>query len=134
MPTPLNWRRLAHKIADDIYQQLTGDPGYFDTRIVFVAESGPPLERKRRLAIMDQDGANPEFLLSGMDAVTTPRFSPSSQTIIYAAYVADPRNPNATLLRTYLYDLETGRPEALATRPTPPAMPRASLPMAAMSR
>jgi len=111
--TPLSWRRLAHKIADDIYQQLTGDPGYFDTRVVFVAESGPPLERKRRLAIMDQDGANPEFLLPGMDSVTTPRFSPSSQTIIYTAWVPNPRNPNATLLRTYLYDLQTGRKEAL---------------------
>ena len=72
VPTPLNWRRLAHKVADDIYSQLTGDPGYFDSRIVFVAESGytdaegKPGIRKR-LAIMDQDGANPEFLLSGME-------------------------------------------------------------------
>jgi TolB protein len=113
VPTPLNARRLAHKIADDIYQQLTGDPGYFDTRVVFVAESGPPLQRKRRLAIMDQDGANPEFLLPGVEAVTTPRFSPSSQTIIYSAYTPDPRNPNATILRTYLYDIQTGRREGL---------------------
>jgi TolB protein len=113
VPTPLNWRRLAHKIADDIYQQLTGDPGYFDTRVVFVAESGPPLNRKRRLAIMDQDGANAEFLLPGVDLVTTPRFSPTSQTIIYSAYVPDPRNPNATILRTYLYDIQTGRREGL---------------------
>lgn len=113
VPTPLNWRRLAHKVADDIYSQLTGDPGYFDSRIVFVSERGAPTERTRRLAIMDQDGANAEFLLSGKDQIITPRFSPSSQTIIYGAYVADPRNPRATLLRTYLYDIETGRQEVL---------------------
>jgi len=113
VPTPLNWRRLAHKVADDIYSQLTGDPGYFDSRIVFVSERGAPTERTRRLAIMDQDGANAEFLLSGKDQIITPRFSPSSQTIIYGAYVADPRNPRATLLRTYLYDIETGRQEIL---------------------
>ena len=113
VPTPLNWRRLAHKVADDIYSQLTGETGYFDSRMVFVAESGPPVGRKRRLAIMDQDGANPEFLASGLETVITPRFSPSSQTIIYGAYVPDPRNPKATLLRTYLYDIETGRREIL---------------------
>jgi len=113
VPTPLNWRRLAHKVADDIYSQLTGDPGYFDSRIVFVSERGAPTERTRRLAIMDQDGANAEFLLSGKDQIITPRFSPSSQTIIYGAYVADPRNQRATLLRTYLYDIETGRQEVL---------------------
>jgi TolB protein len=85
VPTPLNWRRVAHKVADDIYSQLTGDPGYFDSRIVFVSERGTPTQRQRRLAIMDQDGAEPEFLLSGVNSVITPRFSPSSQTIIYGA-------------------------------------------------
>ncbi|MDP3738833.1 MAG: Tol-Pal system beta propeller repeat protein TolB [Hyphomonadaceae bacterium] len=114
VPTPLNWRRLAHKVADDIYAQLTGDAGYFDSRIVFVAESGPPTERKRRLAIMDQDGYSPEFLLGSKSSIITPRFSPSSQTIIYGSYEADPRNPRATLLRTYLYEIETGRVEVLA--------------------
>jgi TolB protein len=113
VPTPLNWRRLAHKVADDIYSQLTGEAGYFDSRIVFVAESGPPVSRKRRLAIMDQDGANPEFLQSSVESIITPRFSPSSQTIIYGAYVPNPRNPKETLLRTYLYDIETGRREIL---------------------
>jgi TolB protein len=113
VPSALNWRRVAHKIADDIYAQLTGDPGYFDSRVVFVSESGPPLQRRRRLAIMDQDGFSPEFLSAGGENVITPRFSPSSQTIIYSAYIADPRNPNARLLRTYLYDIETGRREGL---------------------
>lgn len=114
VPSPDNWRRVAHKVADDIYSQLTGESGYFDSRIVFVSESGPTLDRKRRLAIMDQDGANAEHLLSGVTSVITPRFSPSSQTIIYSAYVPDARNPKATRLRTYLYDIETGRQEVLA--------------------
>jgi TolB protein len=107
-------RRVAHTIADDIYSQLTGEQGYFDSRIVFVSESGPVTDRKRRLAIMDQDGYNPEHLLNGVTSIITPRFSPSSQTIIYSAYVPDPRNPKATRLRTYLYDIETGRQEVLA--------------------
>ncbi len=114
VPTPDNWRRVAHHVADDIYSKLTGEGGYFDSRIVFVSESGPETNRRRRLAIMDQDGANAEHLLSGVNSVLTPRFSPSSQTIIYSALVPDPRMPAATNLRTYLYDIETGRQEVLA--------------------
>ncbi len=113
VPTPDNWRRVAHKVADDIYSQLTGEDGYFDSRIVFVSESGPPTDRKRRLAIMDQDGAEAEFLIPSVSTVLTPRFSPTSQTIIYSAYVPDPTDPLATRLRTYLYDIETGRQEVL---------------------
>jgi TolB protein len=114
VPTPDNWRKVAHRISDDIYSQLTGEQGYFDSRVVFVSESGPDTNRRRRLAIMDQDGANAEFLLSGVNSVITPRFSPTSQTIIYSAYVPDERTPQATRLRTYLYDIETGRQEVLA--------------------
>ncbi|MDZ4761641.1 MAG: Tol-Pal system beta propeller repeat protein TolB [Alphaproteobacteria bacterium] len=114
VPTTDNWRRVAHKVADDVYAQLTGEQGYFDSRIVFVSESGPVTDRRRRLAIMDQDGANAEHLLSGVNSVLTPRFSPSSQTIIYSAFVADARNPAITRLRVYLYDIETGRQEVLS--------------------
>ena len=114
VPTADNWRRVAHKVADDIYSQLTGEAGYFDSRLVFVSESGPATNRRRRLAIMDQDGANAEHLLSGINSVLTPRFSPSSQTIIYSAYVPDARNPAITRLRVYLYDIETGRQEVLS--------------------
>ncbi len=113
VPTPDNWRRVAHKVADDVYSQLTGEEGYFDSRIVFVSESGPALDRKRRLAIMDQDGAEAEFLIPNVSTVLTPRFSPTSQTIIFSAYVPDPTDPLATRLRTYLYDIETGRQEVL---------------------
>lgn len=117
VPTPLNWRRLAHKVADDVYSRLTGDTGYFDSRIAFVSKT-PGEERLRgRLAIMDQDGANAEFLLSGGSAVINPRFSPTEQMILYGAYVPHPLYPAATLLRTYLYDTVTGRQEILAENP-----------------
>ena len=74
---PENWRRVAHIIADAIYERLTGEKGYFDTRIVYVAESGPKTARKRQLAIMDQDGFNARALTNGNDIVLTPRFSPN---------------------------------------------------------
>ncbi|OYX49642.1 MAG: Tol-Pal system beta propeller repeat protein TolB [Alphaproteobacteria bacterium 32-64-14] len=117
VPTPLNWRRLAHKVADDVYSRLTGDEGYFDSRIAFVSKTPGEESLRGRLAIMDQDGANAEFLLSGFSAVINPRFSPTEQMILYGAYVPDPKYPQATLLRTYLYDISTGRQEILAENP-----------------
>lgn len=77
--TPDNWRRLAHLIADAIYKRVTGEDGYFDTRIVYVSESGPPDRRVKRLAIMDQDGANHRMLTDGRFLVLTPRFSPGQR-------------------------------------------------------
>ena len=65
MTTPENWRRIAHLVSDAIYERITGEKGYFDTRIVFISESGPKLNRRKRLAVMDQDGANPVFLTQG---------------------------------------------------------------------
>ena len=76
--TPSNWRRVAHIIADAIYKRLTGEDGYFDTRIVYIAESGPQDRRVKRLAIMDQDGENHRFLTDGSSLVLTPRFSPTT--------------------------------------------------------
>ena len=75
--SPENWRRVAHIIADAIYERLTGEKGYFDTRIVFVDETGPKDHRVKRLAIMDQDGANVRYLTRGDDLVLTPRFNPT---------------------------------------------------------
>ena len=83
--TPDNWRRIAHIISDAIYERLTGEKGYFDTRIVFVDETGPKERRVKRLAIMDQDGANVRYLTRGDELVLTPRFSPSTQEITYMA-------------------------------------------------
>lgn len=119
MTTPQNWRRIAHIIADDIYKRLTGEAGYFDSRIVYIAESGSPTQRVKRLAIMDQDGANHRFLTDGRNLVLTPRFSPSQQQITYLAYVGN--KP-----RVYLYDLETGRQEILGDFPGMTFAPRFS--------
>ena len=81
-----NWRRVAHVIADAIYERLTGEKGYFDTRIVYVSESGPATKRVKRLAIMDQDGENHKFLTSGAAMALTPRFSPNLQKVTYMSY------------------------------------------------
>nr|WP_245943915.1 Tol-Pal system beta propeller repeat protein TolB [Acuticoccus kandeliae] len=104
--TPENWRRVAHIVADAIYERLTGETGYFDTRIVFVGESGPKNARVKRLAIMDQDGANLTYLTNGGNLVLTPRFSPAGQMLTYMSYEgAQPQ--------VYLLDIETGRRELL---------------------
>src|SRR5882724_10553880 len=117
--TPENWRRIAHIISDAIYERITGEKGYFDTRIVFISESGPALARKKRLAVMDQDGANPIFLTRGDYLVLTPRFNPSAQMIAYMSYIA--AKP-----RVYLFDLESGRQEMLGNFPNMTFSPRFS--------
>jgi TolB protein len=104
--SPENWRRVAHKISDQIYERLTGEKGYFDTRVVFVAETGGRGKRTKRLAIMDQDGANPSYLTDGSYIVMTPRFSSNSQEITYMAL-----RPEGSAI--YLFNLETGRRESL---------------------
>ena len=114
-----NWRRVAHIIADAIYEKLTGEKGYFDTRVVFVDESGPKTNRVKRLAIMDQDGANVRYLTGGEDLVLTPRFSPSRQEITYMAF-ADGRP------RVYLLQLETGQREVVGNFPNMSFSPRFS--------
>ena len=113
------WRRIAHKISDAIYERLTGESGYFDTRIVYVSERGPASARIKRLAIMDQDGANHRFLTPGDNLVLTPRFSPTSQEITFMAYFND--TP-----RVYLLDLDTGRREVLGDFPGMTFAPRFS--------
>lgn len=117
--TPENWRKLAHKISDAVYERLTGEKGYFDTRIVFVSESGGRLDRKKQLAIMDQDGANPSYLTDGSYIVMTPRFSSTSQEITYMAL-----RPDGSSI--YLFNLETGRRETLGNFPGMVFAPRFS--------
>jgi TolB protein len=80
------WRRVAHRIADAVYQRITGEDGYFDSQIVYVSETGPALDRVKRIAVMDQDGANHRFLTDGSDLVITPRFDPKGTSIAYMAY------------------------------------------------
>ena len=101
-----NWRRVAHIISDAIYKRITGESGYFDTRVVYVAESGPLRRRVKRLAIMDQDGSNIRYLTNGEALVLTPRFSPAAQEITYLSYF------NNTP-RVYLFNIESGRQEIL---------------------
>jgi len=117
--TPENWRRVAHIIADAIYQRLTGEKGYFDTRIVFVSESGPKTKRVKRLAIMDQDGANLRYLTDGRDLVLTPRFSPTRQEVTYMSFAGG--KP-----RVYLLQLETGQRELVGNFPGMTIAPRFS--------
>jgi len=103
-----NWRRVAHLVADEIYKRITGEGAYFDTRVVYVSETGPAQKRIKRLAIMDQDGANHKFLTDGRYLVLTPRFSPNTQEILYLSFASG--KP-----RVYLRDLQTGREESLGT-------------------
>jgi TolB protein len=117
--TPDNWRRIAHIISDAIYERLTGDKGYFDSRVVFIDETGPAERRIKRLTIMDQDGANVRYLTRGDDLVLTPRFSPSTQEITYMAYgQGDPR--------VYLFNIETGQREIVGNFPGMSFSPRFS--------
>ena len=116
---PSNWRRVAHIIADAIYERLTGEKGYFDTRIVFVDETGPKTKRIKRLTIMDQDGANVKYLTRGDDLVLTPRFSPSSLDITYMSFAGN--KP-----RVYLLNIETGQRELVGDFPGMTFAPRFS--------
>ena len=116
---PDNWRRVAHIISDAIYKRITGETGYFDTRIVYIAESGPANKRKKRLAIMDQDGANHRFLTDGSSLVLTPRFSPELQEITYLSYFGN-------LPRVYIFNIDTGRQEILGDFPGMTFAPRFS--------
>jgi len=116
---PNAWRRMAHRAADAIYERLTGEPGYFETRVVFVDEQGPKDRRVKRLAVMDYDGANVEYLTGGSSLVLTPRYSPRSQEVTYISY-------RDGLPRVYLLNVETRRQEILGRFPGMTFAPRFS--------
>lgn len=84
--TTTGWRRMAHKVADAVYSRITGEGGYFDSRVVFVSESGPKNDRRKRLAIMDYDGANVQYLTDSSAIVLAPRFSPTGDRVLYTSY------------------------------------------------
>ena len=116
---PENWRRISHIISDQIYERMTGEKGYFDSRVVFVDETGSKERRVKRLALMDQDGANVRYLTRGSDLVLTPRFSPSTQEITYMEFAqGDPR--------VYLLNIETGQREIVGNFPGMTFSPRFS--------
>jgi TolB protein len=114
-----NWRQVAHIVADAIYKRITGEEGYFNTRIVYISESGPANRRVKRLAIMDQDGENHKFLTQGEALVLTPRFSPTLQEITYLSFYGD-------LPRVYIFNIDTGRQEILGEFPGMTFAPRFS--------
>ncbi len=118
------WRRLSHLISDAIYTKLSGEKGYFDTRIVYIAEQTVPDKkrvhrREKRLAIMDQDGENHKYLTDGQHIVLTPRFSPTTQKIAYLSY-------EASIPKVYVLDLETGAQELVGKFPGMTFAPRFS--------
>jgi TolB protein len=119
MTNPENWRRIAHLISDAIYKRLTGEDGYFDTRIVYISETGAADRRIKRLALMDQDGFGHRFLTDGKDLVLTPRFSPTRQEITYLSYFGN--RP-----RVYIYNIDTGQQEILGDFPGMTFAPRFS--------
>lgn len=84
--TPQTWRRMAHKVADAVYSRITGEGGYFDSRVVYVAESGPKNARLKRLAVMDYDGANIQYLTDSSSIVLAPRFSPTGDRVLFTSY------------------------------------------------
>ena len=116
---PSNWRRVGHIISDKIYERLTGEKGYFDTRIIYVAEEGPKTKRIKKLAIMDQDSVNTKYLTLGNELVLTPRFNPTNQMVTYLSYFKN-------LPRVYLLDIETGIQEVVGDFPGMTFAPRFS--------
>jgi TolB protein len=117
--TPDNWRRIAHIISDAIYETLTGEKGYFDSRIVFIDETGPKNQRVKRLAIMDQDGYGVRYLTNGSELVLTPRFNPTTQEITYMAY-------GQGQPRVYLLNIDTNQREIVGNFPGMSFAPRFS--------
>ena len=108
--TPQSWRRMAHKVADAVYSRITGEGGYFDSRVVFVAESGPKNARQKRLAVMDYDGANVQYLTDSSSIVLAPRFSPTGDRILYTSYITG-------FPRIYVMDVASVRSRALDDQP-----------------
>jgi TolB protein len=117
---PNNWRRVGHIISDAVYTKITGVAGFFDTRIGFVDESGPKENRRKRLAIMDQDGANLRYLTQGDTAIVTPRYSPATQDIAFMAQKSGEQP------RVQVINLETGSRQVVGNFPDMTSSPRFS--------
>lgn len=108
--TPASWRRMAHKVSDAVYSRITGEGGYFDSRVVYVAESGPKNDRRKRLAVMDYDGANVSYLTDSASIVIAPRFSPDGSRILFTSYTSG-------FPRIYLMDVGTLQTRTLDEQP-----------------
>ncbi|VWX46896.1 Tol-Pal system beta propeller repeat protein TolB [Novosphingobium sp. 9U] len=112
-----DWRRAAHKCSDLIYSRLSGESPFFDSKIAYIAETGPKGHRMKRLAIMDSDGANHRYLTSGQAMALTPRYSPDYSKILYLSYL----NGQPSI---YSYDLATDRQTLIARTGNPTLAPR----------
>lgn len=112
-----DWRRAAHKCADLVYSRLSGESPFFDSRIAYIAETGPKDRRMKRLAVMDSDGANHRYLTSGQATALTPRFSPDYREILYLSYLNG--NP-----RIYVYDLDRNAQRLIVETGNPTFAPR----------
>jgi len=117
--TTQSWRRMSHKVADAVYSRLTGETGYFDSRVVFVAEEGPKNKRTSRVALMDSDGANVRYLTDAKTIVLAPRFSPNAREIIYTSY--ETGSP-----RVFMLDVDTLKRRILGDQPSMAFAPRFS--------
>jgi len=104
------WRRMAHRVSDQVYQRLTGESGYFDSRVVFIAESGPRNNRRKQVAIMDQDGENTQYLTDGSALAFAPRFSPTGDRILFTSY-------ETGFPRIYLMDVASRRRQIIGDQP-----------------
>ncbi|MCJ2186633.1 Tol-Pal system beta propeller repeat protein TolB [Novosphingobium beihaiensis] len=114
---PQDWRRAAHKCADMVYSRLSGESPFFDSRIAYIAETGPKSHRMKRLAVMDSDGANMRYLTSGQATALTPRYSPDYSKILYLSYL----NGEPSI---YIYDLRSNTQKLLLRSKNPTLAPR----------
>ena len=114
---PAQWRRAAHKCADMVYSRLSGEDPFFDSKIAYIAETGPKDNRVKRLAIMDSDGANHRFITNGQSTALTPRYSPDYSRIVYLSY----QNGNP---RIYIYDVGSGQQTLVTQSSNPTFAPR----------
>lgn len=114
---PRDWRRAAHKCADAIYARLSGESPFFDSRIAYIAESGPKDRRVKRLAIMDSDGANHRFITNGQSIALSPRFSPDYGSLLYVSYIQD-------RVRIFVYDINAGKQRLVTESTNPTFAPR----------
>ncbi|MBE9476927.1 MAG: Tol-Pal system protein TolB [Proteobacteria bacterium] len=117
--TTNSWRRMSHKVADAVYSRLTGETGYFDSRVVYISEEGPKNKRRKRVALMDYDGANVRYLTDSKSIVLAPRFSPNAREIIYTSY--ETGSP-----RVYLMNVDTMKSRILGDQPSMAFAPRFS--------
>lgn len=114
---PEEWRRAAHKCADMVYSRLSGESPFFDSKIAYIAETGPKDRRRKQLAIMDSDGANHRFITNGQATALTPRYSPDYSRIVYLSYLNGAP-------RIYVYNVGTGQQTLVTSSTNPTFAPR----------